>query len=108
MTKDTYDFEFVDEGLKTRVLRAKRAPKRVSADAENPEANAEIPVVDASAEIIDDSATTMAVYDHAAVEHQIELLIGRPYYGDREEYLGSPLPILNESDQARLDRLNRP
>ncbi|KPH80821.1 MULTISPECIES: AAA family ATPase [Bosea] len=105
MTKDTYDFEFVDEGLKARVVRAKRAQKSKTDGAQDPQANADIPVVEVSAEIIDDSATTMAVYDHAAVERQIELLIGRPYYGDREEYLGSPLPTLNESDQARLDRL---
>ncbi len=104
MTKDGYDFQFTDPALKARVVRAKRASRKAAAtepavtevDAV-PEAPLHVPV--------DDSATTMAVYDHAAVERQIELLIGRPYYGDKEEYLGSPFPTLSESDQSRLDRL---
>ncbi len=45
------------------------------------------------------------VFDHAAVIRQIELMIGRRWYGDREEYLGSPLPTFSESDQLRFDRL---
>lgn len=52
-----------------------------------------------------DVGTTIPVFDHAAVLRQIELMIGRPWYGDREEYLGSPLPSFSESDQLRLDRL---
>lgn len=104
MTKDEYYFQFADPALKARVVRAKRGSRKAAAIepaatevAAIPEAPLPVPV--------DDSATTMAVYDHAAVERQIELLIGRPYYGNQEEYLGSPLPTLNESDQSRLDRL---
>lgn len=104
MTKDGYDFQFTDPALKARVVRAKRASRKAAATepaatevAAIPEAPLPVPV--------DDSATTTAVYDHAAVERQIELLIGRPYYGDKEEYLGSPFPTLSESDQSRLDRL---
>lgn len=105
MTKDTYNFAFADQALKARVVRAKRTASRKTTTGEKPPADADVPITDASPEPIDDSATTMAVYDHAAVERQIELLIGRPYYGDKEEYLGSPLPALSESDQSRLDRL---
>ncbi|AMJ63030.1 AAA family ATPase [Bosea sp. PAMC 26642] len=105
MTKDTYDFAFADQALKARVVRAKRTASRKTTTEEKPTADADVPITETSPGRIDDSATMMAVYDHAAVERQIELLIGRPYYGDREEYLGSPLPTLNESDQSRLDCL---
>ena len=52
-----------------------------------------------------DSGPTIPVFDHAALIRQIELLIGRPWHGDREEYLGSPLRSFSESDQLRFDRL---
>ncbi|MCP4560765.1 MAG: AAA family ATPase [Bosea sp.] len=52
-----------------------------------------------------DAAPSVPVYDHGVALRQIELLIGRQWHGDREEYLGSPLPSLSESDQLRFDRL---
>lgn len=104
MTKDGYDFQFTDPALKARVVRAKRASRKTTAPEPAATEVDEIPEAPLPAPV-DDSATTMAVYDHAAVERQIELLIGRPYYGDKEEYLGSPFPTLSESDQSRLDRL---
>lgn len=47
---------------------------------------------------------TRAVYDRHAVLREIEMLLGRPYYGHLEEFHGSPTAF-NEADQSRFDRL---
>lgn len=47
---------------------------------------------------------TRAVYDRDAVLREMELLLGRPYYGHLEEFHGSPTAF-NEADQSRYDRL---
>jgi ATP-dependent Lon protease len=56
-------------------------------------------------ELVVNAAPSVPVYDHGVALRQIELLIGRQWHGDREEYLGSPLPSFSESDQLRFDRL---
>jgi ATP-dependent Lon protease len=62
---------------------------------------AEPPILEA----VVDMALSVPIYDHGVALRQIELMIGRRWHGDREEYLGSPLPSMNESDQLRFDRL---
>jgi hypothetical protein len=47
---------------------------------------------------------TRAVYDRHVVLREIEMLLGRPYYCDLEEFHGSPTAF-NEADQSRYDRL---
>jgi ATP-dependent Lon protease len=54
---------------------------------------------------IEATNTTTPVFDVGTAGQQIEQLIGRPYHGHLEEYLGSPFPQLSEADQSRLDRL---
>lgn len=56
-------------------------------------------------EAVVNAAPSVPVYDHSVALRQIELLIGRQWHGDREEYLGSPLPSFSESDHLRFDRL---
>lgn len=73
--------------------------------AEEPPVTIEPPAETAMLEPVIDIGPSIPVFDHAAVIRQIELMIGRPWYGDREEYLGSPLPGFSESDQLRFDRL---
>lgn len=73
--------------------------------AEEPPLSMEPPAEASIPEPAVDIVPSIPVFDHTAVIRQIELMIGRRWYGDREEYLGSPLPSFSESDQLRFDRL---
>ncbi|AOG06248.1 AAA family ATPase [Bosea sp. RAC05] len=79
--------------------------KVLAVAAQDPPSAPVLPAESLIPEAVVNAPHSVRVYDHGVALRQIELLIGRQWHGDREEYLGSPLPSFSESDQLRFDRL---